>query len=164
MTTAANTVTIELHPWEYEHAFHVGIQRFTANWGRKDAKHYDRSKMEADRNANVAAAICECAVAKYLNEYWHAHVWHRSEQGRYRHLADVGESIEVRRVRTRPGPTVRPGDAGKFVWGARVIEPEWRSVELLGWVAADAALERSHGSDVVVPAQELNAPDHYLTR
>ena len=150
-------VVIDLFPWEYERAFAVGIQRFVANWGRQNAPHYDQSRMESDRRANAAAAICEAAVARFTNEYWHGHVWHFSERHLYRHLADVGEVIEVRRVRTQPGPTVRAGDAGRIVWGARVLEPEWTSVELLGWVHADDALAGG-SSSVVVPVSALHKP------
>lgn len=151
-------VIVSLFPWEYDRAFEVGVRRFIANWGRPDAKHYDRSKMEEDRQAQAAAAICECAVARYLNQFWHGHVWHWSEKDAYRHLADIGTNVEVRRVRTQPGPTVRPGDAGRIVWGARTADPEWRTVEILGWVNADIALAKSSGKDIVVPASDLNSP------
>ena len=82
---------IDLYPWEYERGFAVGIARFTANWGRPDARHYDRSRMEEDRNAQAAAALCEIAVARHVNEYAHLHVWHYTDRHRYRHLADVGD-------------------------------------------------------------------------
>lgn len=148
---------VDLYPWEYERAFSVGIQRFVANWGRQDAAYYDRGRMESDRRANAAAALCEVAVARFVNEYWHGHVWHISEHDKYRSIADVGTNIEVRRVRTQSGPTVRPADSGKIVWGARVIEPEWTSVQLLGWIPADEALAGGDKS-VVVPVERLYEP------
>lgn len=58
---------ITLDPWEYEWASHVGIRRFTANWGKKDAAHYDPARMEDNRTAQVAAAVAEIAVAKATN-------------------------------------------------------------------------------------------------
>ena len=150
-------ILIDIEPYEYERGFEVGIRRFTANWGRPDAPHYDRSKMEEDRNAQAAAAICELAVAKYLNQYWRASIWHVSEQSKYRHLPDVGRDIEVRRVRTQKGVTVRPGDKGKVVWGARVVDPEYRLVELLGFINADIVLE-ARPEGYVVPFARLEKP------
>ena len=128
---------ITLEPWEYETAYTIGIRRFIANWGVADAKHYERDAMEEDRNALPASAICEVAVAKYLCRYWVGGAWHRSEHSKYRKLPDVGRSIEVRRVRTGDGVPVRRTDEGKIVWGARMADAEYRSVELLGFVNAD---------------------------
>lgn len=150
-------VLVEIEPYEYEHAYSVGIRRFTANWGRADAPHYNRELMEEDRNAQAAAAICELAVAKYLNEYWHGSIWHVSEQNKYRHMADVGKDIEVRRVRTQKGVTVRPGDKGKKVWGARVTDKEYRQVELLGFIPADDVLS-VRPAGYVVPFARLEKP------
>jgi hypothetical protein len=93
--------------------------------------------MEEDRNAQAAAALCEIAVARHLNQYCHSHVWHYSDRHRYRHLADVGTDIEVRRVRTASGVPVRKSDKGKVVWAARLLDEEYRLVEILGSVKAD---------------------------
>jgi hypothetical protein len=131
---------ITLSPWEYERAFAVGVGRFTANWGTADAPYYDRRRMEEDRNAQPAAAICELAVAKYTNQYWHGGVWHRTDHGRYKSLADVGSVIEVRRVRTANAVKVRSKDKGKIVWAARLADDEYRSVELLGFISADVVI------------------------
>ena len=78
-------------------------------------------------------------MAKYTNQYWHGHVWHASDHAKHRSLPDVGENIEVRRVRAGCGPCVRVSDRGRVVWGARESDDEFRSVELLGWVLADEA-------------------------
>ncbi len=139
-----DSVIVDLEPWEYEHACNVGIRRFTANWSKPDAPHYDPSRMEDNRTAQVAAAICELAVAKHTNRYWHAHVWHHSEHEKYRKMPDVGRNIEVRRVRTAAGPAVRKADLNKqswVLWGARVFEPEFRQVELVGWLPMAEAWE-----------------------
>ena len=62
------SVTVELTAWEYEHACDVGIRRYTANWGTFDAAHYSNKALQEDnRTAQVAAAICELAVAKHTN-------------------------------------------------------------------------------------------------
>jgi hypothetical protein len=137
---------ITLTPWEYERAFAVGIGRFTANWGVGDAEYYDRSLMEEDRNAQPAAAICELAVAKYTGKYWHAGVWSRGDHSKYKHLADVGDDIEVRRVRTKNAVKVRSKDAGKIVWAARTADPEYRTVEILGFISADEVIKSLVGT------------------
>lgn len=157
---------ITLTPWEYERAFSVGIGRFTANWGTADAPYYDRSRMEEDRSAQPAAALCELAVAKYTNQYWHAGVWHKTDHSKYKSLADVGGNIEVRRVRTANAVKVRSKDRGKIVWAARTVDPEYRSVELLGFISADAVIASLVGTyqdekyvdlDSLTPATEWSA-------
>lgn len=137
MGAGVSNPVISLESWEYERGFAVGIARFTANWSNGDAKHYDRSRMEEDRNAQAAAALCEIAVARYTNRYWHGHVWHRSDHWKHRGSADVGKSIEVRRVRTKNAVAVRRSDAGRIVWAAKTVDPEYRQIELLGYIAAD---------------------------
>jgi hypothetical protein len=151
---------VELYPWEYERGFQVGIARFTANWGRADAPHYDRSRMEEDRKAQAASVMCEIAVARYTNQYFHGHVWHYSERNKYRHLADVGRCLEVRRLRTATGVPVRKSDAGKIVWGARIVDNEYRKVELLGCVEADAVIATMDQEDTWTyhPVEKLERP------
>ena len=132
---------IKLQPWEYAHANEVGIGRFVANWEKRDAQYYVKEFMEDDRTAQVAAAVCELAVAKALNRYWHAHVWHISEHKRYSNIPDVGKNIEVRRVRTGNGVAVREHQVGKglFIYAAKVTMPELMQVEILGWLPHDEA-------------------------
>lgn len=130
---------IALTEWEYRRGWEVGIARYTANWGRSNAAHYEDGLLEPDRVANPAAALCEIAVAKYLGRFWHGHVWHKSDHAANRSLPDVGDNIEVRRVRSGCGPCVRTSDRGRIVWGAREADDEFRTIELLGWVLADDA-------------------------
>lgn len=154
---------INLLPWEYDHASSVGIRRFIANWDVLNAPHYDKSRMEDDRTAQVAAAICELAVARHTGQYWGGHVWHASEHHLYKDIiADVGNCIEVRRVRSRPAVAVRSSQIGRglHLYAARAIEPEFRSVELLGQLPYDAAWELSEPSNFsestrYVPLKEL---------
>lgn len=136
---------ITLQPWEYQHASNVGIARYAANWGKPDASHYKKDRMEDDRTATVAAAICELAVAKATNRYWHAHIWHASEHRRYRHLPDVGHNIEVRRIRDADHSkvAVRRHQTGQnlVIFAAHPIPPEFRQVDVIGWMLYDEAWE-----------------------
>jgi hypothetical protein len=150
---------IDLETWEYEYASHIGIRRFTANWNKSDAQYYDRTKMEDDRTAQVASAIGELAVAKAVNQYWSASIWTAQEHDQYKYIADVGNNIEVRRVRTQNGPAVRSKDLnrGLIIFGVRPVVPEFRQVEILGWIDADLGWqigeEKSYGR--LIPIDEL---------
>ena len=136
-----NRPTIELTPWEYEWASHVGARRYIENWGRNDAAHYNRERMEDDRTAQVAACVCELAIAKYTNTFWSGHVWHVSEHAKHRELADVGNNIEVRRLRTKETAAVRRKQLGKnlVLFVAKSIMPECRRVIVYGYRDYDEA-------------------------
>lgn len=155
---------INLEPWEYEYASYIGIRRFTANWNKQDAPYYDPKKMEDNRTAQVASAICELAVAKAFNQYWSASIWDESQHDNNKFIPDVGHNIEVRRVRTKPGPAVRHKDLnrGLIIAGAVAIAPEFKQVEILGWIHADEGwnlgIEESYGR--IIPRERLNQIEH----
>ena len=134
-------ILIELEKWEYEWASHVGIRRFTENWEKQDASHYKREYMEDDRSAQVAAAIGELAVARVTNQYWGGHVWAGNRHAENRKRADVGHNIEVRRVRTSNNAAVRKRQLGQglILFVVRPVPPEFREVEMLGWIDHDEA-------------------------
>ena len=136
---------VQLETWEYEYASHIGIRRFTANWGKKDAAYYDPKKMEDNRTALVAAAIGEIAVAKAINEYWTASIWDGTDHPKFKDIPDVGPDIEVRRVRTQSGPAVRKKDLAKkglYIFGVVPIAKEFKEVEILGWIPAEEGWEK----------------------
>jgi hypothetical protein len=137
-------ILVELDPWEYEWASHVGARRFVENWGKRDAAHYDKKRMEDDRTAQVAACVGELAVAKITNQYWSGHVWHKSDHKDYKHLPDVGHNIEVRRVRTSTNAAVRRRQLGKglILFVVRPVAPEFRAVEVLGCIDHDEAWDK----------------------
>lgn len=163
-------VIIKLEAWEYEHACDVGIRRYTANWDKQDASHYqDKTRQEDNRTAQVASAVCELAVAKHTNRYWSGHVWHASEHNKYRHIPDVGLNIEVRRLRTRDSAAVRKrqNDIEKLVlWVAKPVMPELREVHLYGWIRQTEAWEIGSVSDYdsentrLIHISQLNTPNY----
>jgi len=134
---------VDLEPWEYEWANAVGIRRFAENWGKADAEHYDSSRMEDNRTAQVAATVCELAVAKVTNQFWSGHVWPQGKHKEYKDLPDVGTNIEVRRIRTSPDAAVRKRQLGKglILFVAQPEPPELRTVNVLGWIDHDEAWE-----------------------
>ena len=157
---------VELDPWEYEHALSIGARRFVANWGKRDAAHYDKKRMEDERTAQAAACVGELAVAKITNQYWPGHVWHKSEHKNYKHRPDVGHNIEVRRVRTSTSAAVRRRqlEQGLVLWVVQPVPPEFRVVDILGWIDHDEAWEKGEPAHYdpentrVIGEQFLNAP------
>ena len=142
---------VTLEKWEYEWASHVGIRRMTARTGSKNAKHYsDESRQQIELLATIASACCELAVAKAYNVYWPGHYWESRDHGAYKHLADVGQTIEVRRVRKENGPfAVRPAEvrAGKTMVAAYAHEPDFRKVTVYGHIKAADAWSLGEPSD-----------------
>ena len=156
-----NLIVIKLEKWEYEWASHVGIRRFTENWEKQDAVHYKREYMEDDRTAQVAAAIGELAVAKVTNQYWGGHVWPGNRHVENRNRADVGNNIEVRRVRTSNNAAVRRRQLGKGLdlFVVRPQPPEFREVEMLGWINHDEAWELGGPSGYDADNTRVIAPE-----
>ena len=140
----------------------MGARRYTANWGKADAPWYDAERMEDDRTAQVAAAVCELAVAKATNRYWHGHIWHATEHHKFRGMPDVGRNIEVRRVRTSKAAAVRKHQVGKglVLFVAYAIPPEFREVEMLGWMGMDEAWEAGVPSSYDSEGTRLVSPQH----
>ena len=135
---------IQLEPFEYEWASHVGTRRYIENWGKKDASYYKKELMEDDRTACVAACVCELAVAKLTNRYWSGHVWTAGQHNQYKDkTADVGANIEVRRVRTGETAAVRKRQVGKglVLFAAKPTIPELREVDVWGYMDYDEAWE-----------------------
>jgi len=66
---------IFLEPYETEAAIQVGTKRYLMRLDSGDRAYYDRSRMEHDLHANIAACVAEIAVAKLLNQYWGNHWW-----------------------------------------------------------------------------------------
>jgi hypothetical protein len=153
---------ITLEAWEYEMASLVGARRYTANWGKDNAPWYDAERMEDDRTAQVAACVCELAVAKATNRYWSGHVWPANEHRARRDTPDVGYNMEVRRVRTSLHAAVRRHQVGKglVLFVAQAIPPEFREVQVLGWIDMDEAWEKGVPSSYDSEGTRLLSPTH----
>jgi hypothetical protein len=157
-----NRPVVELEPWEYEWVAHVGARRFIENWSKSDAVHYDRSRMEDDRTAQVAAAACELAVAKWTNSYWSGHVWKAGDHQRLKDTPDVGFNIEVRRLRTRETAALRRHQLDKnlVLFVAKPLMPEIRAVEIYGWIKYDKGWTLAEPSDYDPENTRLLQPHH----
>lgn len=140
---------IHLDAWEYEWGSSVGIKRFTANWKKQDASHYKKERMEDDRTAQVAAALCELASAKATGQYWSGHVWPADEHELHKKKADVGLRTEVRRTRNGKTVAVRKSQVGEnlILIGCSAIMPEFRQIDVLGYIDYDKAWSLAQPSD-----------------
>lgn len=133
---------VDLYPWEIELAYQVGIRRDNVNATKPDAAHYDRSRMEDNLRASVAAAACELAVARATCCYWTMSIWDTSQHYKYKALPDVLPNIEVKRVREPENPMVvrrREVGTGMVIVSAYAVPSFFRSVEIKGWLPADEA-------------------------
>lgn len=137
---------VTLQPWEYIHAHDVGIKRAVANWSVKDKQSYTQGLNQPELIASPRAAIAELAVAKALNQYWGGHVWDNRDHKIYNGtIADVGYNIEVRCLRDRDNQGSvweKDADKGLIIVVTYPIPPEYRQVEILGWLPADVAWDR----------------------
>lgn len=136
-------IKVRLRPWEYTLVAQVGADRAARNHDRPDAPHYDRSRMEDDRTAQHASCAAECATARLLNKYWTAGgAWDSARHAEFRDLADVGENIEVRRIREPNSTTfaVDERDHDRIIVACYVEPPELRDVRVLGWIKGEEAL------------------------
>lgn len=139
---------IELEAWEYVHAHDVGIRRAVANWNVPDKASYTMGNNQPEIIASPAAAIAECAVAKALGRYWSGHVWDNRDHSKFKGLPDVEPCIEVRRVRERNNPVSvwkKNVGTGRIMVATYPIPPEFRAVEIIGWIPYDVAWE--HGKE-----------------
>lgn len=157
-------VLIQLTEAEVIEARLVGDGRNLANRNSKDKHYYHRDKMEEDSVASFAAAAAECAVAKVFKAKWHAKVWDAGEHHLHSDEPDVGENIEVKRIRNpEAGLVVREKDRAlnRYVVLAYVIpESGYSQVDVIGWIRADKGWQvgRDSGEGYVrVPQKYLHA-------
>ena len=141
---------IALRPYELEWAYLVGVRRNSANLAKKNAAHYDPKRMENNVIASIAACVAEISVAKCLGLYWSGSVWDSSLHDLFRHEPDVGNNIEVKRIREPGNPLVvrkRESTSDKIIVSVYAIPPAFESVEILGWLSATEAWELGDPAD-----------------
>lgn len=153
---------VKLEDYEYEDACRVAAGRLARNYGRKDAIYYDNNNKQDEVRANVATCCCEKAVAKYLNLYWHGSIWDVRDHEKYRKLPDVGEDVEVRRIREiKNSVVVRKSDveyAERIIFVAYAEEKhDFRLVHMLGGISAQLAWEKGE-----IPSWDSSGKSRYL--
>lgn len=157
-------VSVKLEKWEYKRAVEVGVGRMLEREGSSDMPYYDKSRMQNELNASIAAAVCECAVAKTFNRYWHGGVWNVDDHKKFKQqYGDVGQNIEVRRLRAlRNGVAINSTDTGKLIVAAMAHDPDYRGADVLGyipgdkgWGVSEPAPYDSSGRRRVIPVEKL---------
>jgi hypothetical protein len=150
MSAGPSGRVITLEDWEYEWASHVAMRRMISRFGSQDSPQYDNDKKQPELLATVATCCCEMAVAKALNRYWSGHFWDARDHGKFKDIADVGENIEVRRVREKFNPMwIDPKDvkAGRTMVAAYPEPPEYRRIIVWGYISAADGWERAELAD-----------------
>ncbi len=121
----------------------VANGRNAQNANAPDRPYYDRALMQDDETASLASACAEAAVAGLLGLVWHAKVWDAADHHFHRDEPDVGDTIEVRRIREPDnGLVVRQKDVGMgktIVIAYPLPESGFAIVDVIGWMVADDA-------------------------
>ena len=110
-------------------------------WGSIDRPNYageNKAKLEPEISANVRTIVAEYAVAKLYKKPLTFPFYTNEEHYFRKDIADVGQNIEVKTVRTRDEIPVFPKDI-RDDWvlvGARVLDRDYYSeVEVYGWMS-----------------------------
>ena len=157
-------LSVQLEKWEYKRAVEVGVGRMLEREESSDMPYYDKNRMQNELNASIAAAVCECAVAKSFNRYWHGGVWTVDQHDTFKKkYGDVGHNIEVKRVRSlKNGVAINNTDSGKFLVCAMAHEPDYRGADIIGCIPAKAGWDLSEpapydatGRRRVIPLNKL---------
>ena len=150
---------ITLTPWEREWAEYVGVKRHEVNLKRGDAAHYDPQRMQDNLTASIASCVGELAAAKHLNKYWSGSFWDVRDHNKWKHLADVGENTEVKRIR-KPGNPLpvrwRDVEAERVNVLVYPHPPDFVVVDVIGyglakqlWTVGDPAMYDEDGTRLV---------------
>ena len=141
----------------------LAIERWLTKFGSEDRPNYANGKkfgkLEPEINANIRANVAEWAVARQYNLAWNV-PWYPNELHKQRkNIPDVG-NFEVRTVRTQPAIPFWKKDAGRIVYGVKVLDEEYFSlVEIYGWFEASKFMDEAHYDKEIdgwrVPIDEL---------
>ena len=106
----------------------LAVERWLAKMGSVDRPNYAAGKrlgkLEPEINANIRANVAEWAVARTYNMQWSV-PWYPNElHGQRKDIPDVGD-VEVRTVRTRDSIPFWKKDAGRTIFGVKVIDEEY---------------------------------------
>lgn len=141
----------------------LAIERWLTKFGSEDRPNYASGKkfgkLEPEINANIRANVAEWAVARQYNLAWNV-PWYPNELHKQRkNIPDVG-NFEVRTVRTQPAIPFWKKDAGRIVYGVKVLDEEYFSlVEIYGWFEASKFMDETYYDKDIdgwrVPIDEL---------
>ena len=146
-------LTVHLSQAEVRVCALLAVERWLTKFGSEDRPNYSAGKrlgkLEPEINANIRANVAEWAVAKEYNLSWNV-PWYPNELHKQRkNISDVGD-FEVRTVRTQPALPFWKKDAGRIIYGAKVLDEEYFSlVEVYGWFEADKFMnDKYYGKEI----------------
>lgn len=134
-------IIIQLSQAEVRVCTLLAVERWLTKFGSEDRPNYAAGKrfgkLEPELMANIRANIAEWAVARQYNLSWNV-PWYPNDLHKARkNISDVGD-FEVRTIRTQPALPFWKKDAGRIIYGAKVLDAEYFSlVEIYGWFEAD---------------------------
>lgn len=142
----------------------LGLERWLTKFGSQDRPNYAAGKrfgkLEPELLANIRSNVSEWAVAKQYNLSWNV-PWYPNELHKARkNISDVGD-FEVRTVRTQPAIPFWKKDAGRIVYGTKILDEDYYSmVEIYGWFEADKFMTDQYADVSIdgwrVPVGELH--------
>lgn len=137
-------VIVRLSDDDWVNSWTAGARRVTENLRKSDSEDYARGLNIPEHLAQPLAVMCEVAVARHLgiDWDWDKAVWKAKDHNRFRHNADVGTNIEVRRVKYENGAVnLKSNQVGRglFVFTAFAMPPEYLNVKILGFRNYDEA-------------------------
>lgn len=135
-------VIIKLTKDEVDLCATLAEKRWLIKWGSADRLNYTNGKakglLEHDLLNGIRSNVGEFAVAKYTNQTWNVPCYSNDLHFARKMLPDVGVDGEVRTIRTQTGIPFWSKDAGKTIYGARVLDEVYFSeVELFEPFLAD---------------------------
>lgn len=119
----------------------LAVERWLTKFSSQDKPNYAEGKkagwLEPELLANVRANVSEWAVAKQYDLSWNV-PWYPNElHTRRKNISDVGQ-FEVRTIRTRAAVPFWEKDAGRIIYGTKILDEDYYStVEIYGWFEAD---------------------------
>lgn len=120
-----------------------GMLRRQANFTKGNSRSYSRgAKLQPEAFASPAGCAAEIAVAQHLGMSWDARAWLASQHNQFSRMPDVGENIEVKRIRDNKKfveVKAKETGRGRILWVVRTVGEEHLELDLLGWMTYDDA-------------------------
>lgn len=115
----------------------LAMERWFTKFGSVDRPNYAAGKknglLEHELLANIRANVSEWAAAKAYNESWNVPWYPNSLHMQRKDIADVGQDIEVRTVRTRNSIPFWDKDINRTIVGTKILDEEYyTAVEVYG--------------------------------
>jgi hypothetical protein len=144
--------TVQMTKDEIRRCASMAVELWIEKFGSEDRPNYAEGKkngsLQHDLVSNTRTITAEMAVAKATNNSFNYPVYENYLHPHRKHLADVGQNLEVRTIRTRGEVPLWKKDAGKVIVGCYVPDEAYFSeVEVYGWVWADDVIGKEEFSD-----------------